>query len=69
MQGTPDNMQKNPKYDDALLDIYDFFEEKINFCIKKNFKKEFIILDPGIGFGINLEHRLISFFFPVNNNS
>ena len=31
MQGTPDTMQKNPKYDDALLDIYDFFEKKINF--------------------------------------
>ena len=25
MQGTPDTMQKNPKYDDAILDIYDFF--------------------------------------------
>ena len=58
MQGTPDTMQKNPKYDDALLDIYDFFEEKINFCIKKNLKKEFIIIDPGIGFGKNLEHNL-----------
>lgn len=58
MQGTPDTMQKNPKYDDALLDIYDFFEEKINFCTKKNFKKEFIVIDPGIGFGKNLEHNL-----------
>lgn len=58
MQGTPDTMQKNPKYDDVLLDIYDFFEEKINFCIKKNFKKEFIVIDPGIGFGKNLEHNL-----------
>ena len=29
MQGTPETMQKNPKYDDALLDVYDFFEEKI----------------------------------------
>ena len=58
MQGTPDTMQKNPKYEDALLDIYDFFEEKINFCIKKNFKKQFIVIDPGIGFGKNLEHNL-----------
>ena len=39
MQGTPETMQKNPKYDDALLDIFDFFEEKINFCLKKNIKK------------------------------
>jgi len=58
MQGTPDTMQKNPKYDDALLDIYDFFEKKINFFIKKNFNKKFIIIDPGIGFGKNLEHNL-----------
>ena len=35
MQGVPDTMQKNPKYDDVLLDIYDFFDEKINFCYKK----------------------------------
>ena len=58
MQGTPDTMQKNPKYDDALLDIFDFFEEKINFCLKKNYKKEFIVIDPGIGFGKNLDHNL-----------
>ena len=58
MQGTPDTMQKDPKYDDALLDIYDFFDEKINFCLKKNYKKEFILLDPGIGFGKNLDHNL-----------
>ena len=58
MQGTPDTMQKNPKYDDVLLDIYDFFEKKINFCLKKKYKKEFILLDPGIGFGKNLNHNL-----------
>ena len=58
MQGTPDTMQQNPKYNDALLDIYDFFDEKINFCSKKNYKKEFIVIDPGIGFGKNLDHNL-----------
>ncbi len=58
MQGTPETMQKNPKYDDVLLDIFDFFEEKINFCLKKKYKKDFIIIDPGIGFGKNLEHNL-----------
>ena len=58
MQGTPDTMQKNPKYKDALLDIYDFFEDKINFCTKKNYKKDLIIIDPGIGFGKNLAHNL-----------
>jgi len=58
MQGTPNTMQLNPKYDDALLDIFDFFEEKINFCLKKKYKREFILLDPGIGFGKNLDHNL-----------
>ena len=58
MQGTPNTMQNNPKYKDVLLDIFDFFEEKINFFTKKNYKRESIILDPGIGFGKNLEHNL-----------
>ena len=58
MQGTPDTMQNNPKYNDAILDIYDFFEEKIKFCIKKKYKNESILLDPGIGFGKNLNHNL-----------
>jgi dihydropteroate synthase len=58
MQGTPKTMQKNPKYENVLLDIYDFFERKINFCLENNFKKELIIIDPGIGFGKNLNHNL-----------
>jgi len=58
MQGTPDTMQKNPKYEDAILDIFDFFEKKINYCLKKKYKRESIILDPGIGFGKNLKHNL-----------
>jgi len=58
MQGIPDTMQNNPKYDDALLDIFDFFEEKIRFFLKNNYNKDFIIIDPGIGFGKNLEHNL-----------
>ena len=58
MQGIPETMQNNPTYEDVILDIFDFFEEKINFCAKQNYKKELIILDPGIGFGKNLDHNL-----------
>ena len=54
MQGTPNTMQKNPKYTDVLLDIFDFFEENIH----KKFDNKKIILDPGIGFGKNLKHNL-----------
>ena len=54
MQGTPNTMQKNPKYKNVLLDIYDFFEKNINE--KLHGKK--IIIDPGIGFGKTLKHNL-----------
>ena len=53
MQGTPNTMQKNPKYKNVLLDIYDFFEEGI-----KKIDNKKIIIDPGIGFGKNLKHNL-----------
>ena len=47
-------MQKNPKYKNVLLDIYDFFDENIN----TRFDDKKIILDPGIGFGKNLKHNI-----------
>ena len=54
MQGTPNTMQINPKYNNVLLDIYDYFENKI----KTDFGDKKIILDPGIGFGKTLKHNL-----------
>jgi len=57
-QGIPENMQNNPKYKDELLDIYDFFEEKIKFLRSKGIKHNNIIVDPGIGFGKNLKHNM-----------
>ena len=58
MQGTPKNMQKNPKYKNVLLDIYDFFEKKIEQIRSLGIKHNNIILDPGIGFGKNLKHNM-----------
>ena len=57
-QGTPENMQNNPKYKYELLDIYDFFEKKIKFLRSKGIKHNNIIVDPGIGFGKNLKHNI-----------
>ena len=57
-QGTPENMQKNPRYKNELLDIYDFFEKKIKLLRLKGIKHNKIILDPGIGFGKNLKHNM-----------
>ena len=58
MQGTPQNMQINPKYDHVILDIYDFFEKEIQ-KLKSINQPNKIILDPGIGFGKNLKHNLM----------
>ena len=57
-QGTPEKMQKNPKYKNELLDIYDFFEKKIKFLKSIGIKHNNIMIDPGIGFGKNLKHNM-----------
>ena len=57
-KGTPDIMQNNPKYRNVLLDIYDYFENKIQELKNKNYLIRNIIIDPGIGFGKNLDHNL-----------
>jgi dihydropteroate synthase len=57
-RGTPMNMQIRPKYKNELLEIYDFFENKINFLKKIGIKHNNIIIDPGIGFGKNLKHNI-----------
>ena len=54
----PELMQKNPKYKNVLLDIYDFFENKIRYVRKNGIKHNNIIIDPGIGFGKTLKHNM-----------
>jgi len=58
IQGTPLTMQINPKYKNVLLDVYDYFEEKIKHLKEIGIKHNNIILDPGIGFGKNLKHNI-----------
>ena len=57
-QGTPENMQIKPTYKNELLEIYDFFEQKIKFLRSIGIKHNNIIIDPGIGFGKNLKHNM-----------
>ena len=57
-QGTPENMQNKPRYKNELLDIYDFFENKLKFLRSIGIKHNNIIIDPGIGFGKNLKHNM-----------
>ena len=57
-RGIPENMQNMPYYDDILLDIYDYFEEKIAEAQSKGIPREKIVIDPGIGFGKKFHHNL-----------
>ncbi len=58
MQGTPQTMQNNPEYSDVMVEVSQFFEERILKCEALGMKREDIILDVGIGFGKTLEHNL-----------
>ena len=54
MQKQPKNMQVNPKYSFAPIDIYKFFSKKIIDLVDAGIKKTNIVIDPGIGFGKTL---------------
>ena len=53
----PKAMQDNPTYKNVVSQIIDFFKERVDFALSHGIKKEKIYLDPGIGFGKNLEHN------------
>lgn len=57
-QGTPATMQVDPQYEDVLLDVYDFLEERIGAAEAAGISRARIITDPGIGFGKNIQHNL-----------
>jgi dihydropteroate synthase len=58
MQGTPQTMQLNPRYDDCVSEIKSFLRSQALKAIEAGLTEEQIIVDPGIGFGKLLEHNL-----------
>jgi len=56
--GDPRTMQDAPRYNDVVLDIYDFFAERVATSVAAGIPKSRLILDPGIGFGKTLGHNL-----------
>ena len=55
MQGTPQNMQKEPHYENLLKEVFMYFARKVRQLRDLGMKD--IILDPGFGFGKALEHN------------
>ncbi len=58
MQGMPRTMQKNPSYNDVLSEVHDFLYARIKACVDAGIDCGSLIVDPGFGFGKNLDHNL-----------
>ena len=58
MQGNPKTMQVEPRYDDVVSEVADFFRQQYARALECNVDPMAIAFDPGIGFGKTLEHNL-----------
>ncbi|THD53688.1 dihydropteroate synthase [Enterobacteriaceae bacterium ML5] len=57
MQGQPKTMQHSPKYEDVVAEVAEYFVEQIARCENAGIPKSKLLLDPGFGFGKNLNHN------------
>jgi dihydropteroate synthase len=58
MQGEPRGMQEAPDYDDVVGDVHRFLTDRLFSCELAGIDKRRVLVDPGFGFGKNLEHNL-----------
>lgn len=58
MQGDPQTMQQNPRYENVVREIHDFFSRQFEQLTAAGVSREQIVFDVGIGFGKTLEHNL-----------
>lgn len=61
MQGEPRSMQQQPQYEDIVAEVKVFLAERIDACEKAGLNREQLVIDPGFGFGKNLQHNLSLF--------
>jgi dihydropteroate synthase len=59
MQGTPDTMQQDPRYQDVVAEVLEFLQARIDAALAAGIAEHNIIVDPGFGFGKTLEHNLL----------
>jgi dihydropteroate synthase len=58
MQGEPRSMQEAPEYDDVVGDVHRFLTDRLFSCELAGIDRKRVLVDPGFGFGKNLEHNL-----------
>jgi dihydropteroate synthase len=57
-QGAPEVMQDDPRYDDVLVEVYLWLEQRIAAAEAAGIARDKILVDPGFGFGKNVAHNL-----------
>lgn len=57
-QGAPETMQQDPRYDDVLVEVYQWLEERIAAAEGAGIDRSRILVDPGFGFGKTVAHNL-----------
>lgn len=58
IQGEPETMQDSPEYQNVLRDVAEFLTQRVRAAVQAGIDARNIILDPGFGFGKNLEHNV-----------
>ena len=58
MQGEPRTMQESPQYDNVVVDVAAFLEERIAACIEAGISEDLVVVDPGFGFGKTHIHNV-----------
>ena len=58
MQGTPQDMQEDPRYEDVVAEVHAFFTQRLFACEMAGIARKRLLVDPGFGFGKTLEHNL-----------
>jgi dihydropteroate synthase len=58
MQGTPQSMQDNPRYENVVAEVFEYLQARRNSLVSAGIRPDRICLDPGIGFGKTHEHNL-----------
>jgi len=56
--GAPETMQDNPRYEDVLVEVYQWLEERIAAAVDAGIARDRILIDPGFGFGKTVAHNL-----------
>jgi dihydropteroate synthase len=57
-KGEPKTMQEAPTYDDVVGEVHEYLRERVEAAVFAGIEPERIAIDPGIGFGKELEHNL-----------